>query len=782
MKKNISINISGIIFHIEEDGYESLRKYLDSINKYFSSFDDSSEILADIESRIAEIFLSKLNEGKQVITAEDVNALIATMGSVNDFKAAEEQDASETKSHTSTQGNSTEQKTYTAPKRLLRDQQRKILGGVCAGLGSYLNVDPVWIRLLFALTTFVYGITLIAYVIMWIAVPGSYDVEEPEVKKKLYRDPEHKVIAGVSGGLASFIGIDIIAVRVLFIVFTIAGGFGFLIYIVLWAILPEAKTLTDRMQMQGEPVTLSNIESTIKKNQSLTGSEEESTLTKILLFPFRLIGLLITALGKILMPIIEVLRVAIGILVTFIGIGLIFSIVVAGGVLLGIFTTTSFGWGGDLHDFGFPVEVFSNTFPPLTILAAFIVAVVPGMFIMMLGISTIAKRIVFGPAIGWTLFVFFFASVAVLGFTVPRIAYSFKENGEYKIENTYQPTGKRLVIKLNEAGLDDYHATKLTFKGYDGKEVKLVQAFEAQGSTRQNAVENAKMVEYNLNFKDSVLTLDSNLRFRKDAKFRAQELNMTLYIPYDMPFTFEKDVNRFVTNYFSNDNLNGNSWKMTPNGHECITCPKVVKEESEGEDKLELTDFSKIDVNGAVDIEIFQGDHYEVELNGDEEEKNQYDIRVRANTLVIDFSNNDKEFWKNHIGWKDLKIKITMPSLEKIEAKGAGKISFHEFSTDDMEIEVLGAITVKGQLHVQHLNVNVSGASSVDLQGDAKNMEAIIQGASSLSAYRLEVVDATVEAHGASHAKVNVSGTLDMEEGIASDIDYHGNPNVIKHD
>jgi hypothetical protein len=92
MKKNISINISGIIFHIEEDGYENLKKYLDSINKYFSSFEDSSEILADIESRIAEIFLSKLNEEKQVITSEDVNSLVATMGSVSDFKAAEEED------------------------------------------------------------------------------------------------------------------------------------------------------------------------------------------------------------------------------------------------------------------------------------------------------------------------------------------------------------------------------------------------------------------------------------------------------------------------------------------------------------------------------------------------------------------------------------------------------------------------------------------------------------------------------------------------------------------
>src|SRR5687768_7066008 len=131
MKKNISINISGIIFHIEEDGYENLKKYLDSINKYFSSFEDSSEILADIESRIAEIFLSKLNEEKQVITAEDVNALVATMGSVSDFKAAEDEE----QVHTETASGTVEDKqpkaqTYIQPKQLMRDQKRKILGGV----------------------------------------------------------------------------------------------------------------------------------------------------------------------------------------------------------------------------------------------------------------------------------------------------------------------------------------------------------------------------------------------------------------------------------------------------------------------------------------------------------------------------------------------------------------------------------------------------------------------------------------------------------------------------
>ncbi|MEX1239503.1 MAG: PspC domain-containing protein, partial [Cyclobacteriaceae bacterium] len=266
MKKNISINISGIIFHIEEDGYETLKKYLDSINRYFSTFEDSSEILADIESRIAEIFLSKLNEEKQVITAEDVNGLMTTMGSVSDFKAVEEPEETQTagaQAKTEAGEGYRDTGAYVPPKRLMRDQKRKIFGGVCAGLGSYFNTDPLWIRLLFAALLFVYGFTAIVYIIMWIVVPGSYELDEPEFGKKMFRDPQTKVIGGVSGGVAAYLGIDIILVRVLFILLTFAGGLGLFLYIILWVSLPEARSITEKIQMQGEPVTLSNIESNI---------------------------------------------------------------------------------------------------------------------------------------------------------------------------------------------------------------------------------------------------------------------------------------------------------------------------------------------------------------------------------------------------------------------------------------------------------------------------------------------------------------------------------------
>ncbi len=90
MKKTISINISGILFHIEEDGYDTLRKYLDGINRHFSSYKDNQEIISDIENRIAEIFLSNLKNNKQVITAENVAKLIEKMGTIADFTSVDE--------------------------------------------------------------------------------------------------------------------------------------------------------------------------------------------------------------------------------------------------------------------------------------------------------------------------------------------------------------------------------------------------------------------------------------------------------------------------------------------------------------------------------------------------------------------------------------------------------------------------------------------------------------------------------------------------------------------
>lgn len=778
MKKNISINISGIIFHIEEDGYETLKKYLDSINRYFSTFEDSSEILADIESRIAEIFLSKLNAEKQVITAEDVSALMATMGSVNDFKAVEEEKQTEKDYHfsgTSDEDTAGGAKAYVPPKRLMRDQKRKILGGVCAGLGSYFNTDPLWIRLLFAALLFVYGFTAIVYIVMWIVVPGTYDLDEPEFGKKMFRDPQTKVIGGVSGGIAAYLGMDIIAVRVLFIALAFAGGLGLFLYVILWICLPEARTLTDKMQMQGEPVTLSNIESNIKKNFNIREGEPESTLTKILLFPFRLIGLILTGLGKIIEPLANIIMVAIGLAVIAIGIALVFGIIVTAGVLFGMFAGSAFAtpW------VGFPVDVFTRAFPGWLVVAAVVAALIPAIFLILLGASAIAKRFVFQATAAWTLFVLFFVSIVMLAVGVPRIIYAFHDEGEYKVENVYQVTGKTAVLRVNDNG-SEYEGTRLTLRGHAEKDFKLVQSFEAQGSSRSEAIQNAKMVDYDVSFTDSVFTFDRHLRFKEGAVFRGQHLNMILYIPYDFPFIMEEDMSRFISQYVDGKYLDGYTWKMTPDGLECITCHSSDKEAL-----LDLRDFSQLEISGKFDVRVLQDNHYAVELNGPEHEKQQYDVRRTGETLVIDYNRSENFSWEEWeakgLSLEEIEITITMPSLEKIDAIGLGTITLDDINSDDIEIDVRGPVSVKGRIEAGDLVIKLTGKSEADLSGTAENLNAQVEFASKLRAYNLRTEDAFIEATGGSSAKVHVTGNLEMEEGIASDIDYRGNPSSVRH-
>ncbi|MEO5602630.1 MAG: DUF2807 domain-containing protein [Cyclobacteriaceae bacterium] len=789
MKKNISINISGIIFHIEEDGYETLKKYLDSINRYFSTFEDSSEILADIESRIAEIFLSKLKEEKQVITAEDVSTLMATMGSVSDFKAVEDIEEKATPlTPGATEAETPFEKavppgtnyTYTPPRHLMRDQKRKILGGVCAGLGNYFKIDPLWVRLIFAALLFVYGFIVIVYVVMWVVVPGSYDLEEPDFGKKMFRDPQRKVLGGVSGGIAAYLGIDIILVRILFILLVIAGGLGVFLYIILWVSLPEAKSLTDKMQMQGEPVTLSNIESNIKKNFNIKEGEE-STVTKILLFPFRLIGLILTGLGRIIEPLVDIVRVIIGVIIILMGISLVFAIIVTAGILFGIFATNNFSpsWMGEFQDMNLPMEAFTRAFPGWIAIAAVVAALVPSIFIILLGASTIAKRLVFQGTAGWTLFVLFFISIAMLAVGVPKIVFSFHEEGKYKIESNYQITGKTAVLKVNENGSHNYDAVKLTLKGYQGTDFRLVQTFEAQGSSRGQAIENAKMVDYHMEFSDSVFTFDRILNFKDDAIFRGQRVDMILFIPNDFPFIMDEGMSRFITQYVDGEYLDGYIWKMTTrNGLECINC-----NETKDETLSILQDFDQIEISGRFDLRILHGDNYSVELNGSEKEKEQYKVHRTGQTLIIDF-NRKKDFdWDvKDLTLDEMEIIITMPSIEKIEAVGLGTIRFEDFTSDDFEIDARGPVKIRGEINAHNLIVNLTGKSEADLSGNTNNLNARIEFASKLRAYNLQARDAFIEVSGASSAKVTVTGTLEMDEGVASDIDYRGNPEIVKHD
>jgi len=200
MDKTISITIAGLIFHIESSAYQRLETWLTAVRRHFTRYDDSDEILRDIETRIAEILNYRTEGGKRAVTLEGVDDVIAQIGTVEDFQDFEGEGTGATEAGS-------------------------------AGTGS--------------------------------AESGTA-TEEAAVRKRLYRDPDNSVLGGVAAGVAAYFGIDIVLTRILFIVFALIWGTSIVIYIILWIAMPVADTPAKKLEMRGKPVTLSGIEEKIK--------------------------------------------------------------------------------------------------------------------------------------------------------------------------------------------------------------------------------------------------------------------------------------------------------------------------------------------------------------------------------------------------------------------------------------------------------------------------------------------------------------------------------------
>ena len=802
MKKNISINISGIIFHIEEDGYDQLKNYLESINKYFSTFEDSKEIIEDIENRIAEIFLSRLTDGNQVVTSEDVEGLIATMGSISDFEAAEEQQADfgqMTSDEPDSFGDASSVEEETAdtsekPKKLYRDTKRKLIGGVAAGLAHYFGIDPLWVRLIIIVLFFnlviwapVSGAILIAYIIMWIVVPSSEQLEEDKSLKKMFRSSEERVLGGVASGLAAYFGTDITLIRVLFVITTLLGGTGLILYIVLWIITPEAVTITDKIQMQGEPVTLSNIESNVKKSLNVEKEEEENIFVKILLFPFRLIAAIFTGLGRILGPImlflVEIIRVLAGIVILLTAIALIVGFSISMSVILGILA------GGDYFYLGndIPVDLIKASFPPFTVIAAYVAVLIPSLALALLGAMIVAKKKVLNATTGWSLFGIWVLSLFALGTTVPLIVKNFRADGEYRETQTFNLSGKTAILDLQNVGLDEYDVTYLKIRGHSDSTYRLVKSFEARGRSRQDAIENAKMVEYSVIQEDSTLVFDSNIQFKRNAEFRAQELNMTLYIPYNTQFKMEYSLrhilrNTLYYNGYSIDDLGDNTWMISDDeGLICLTCEEEGYQRNSRkrdfeEDLLtfDYQDFNEIIVSNNFDVEIVKSNDYNIKLTGPQRQMRRVDVEKMGSAVEISMR-RDRYFDGNR---RKVKVEIETPELEIVYLGGSTSAIISGFEVEDFDLRLAGSAEADINILAKRLSLDMSGSSRLNLVGSGAEVNADISGAARLNAFDYRVANVELETSGASNSKVYASENLDIDSGGASTVQYKGNATV----
>ncbi|HEY6899356.1 MAG TPA: PspC domain-containing protein [Puia sp.] len=305
MKKIININFHSRVIPIEETAYEMLQEYISSLRRYFANEEGRDEIIGDIENRFAELFTEALKKGAACITDADVNTIIASMGRPEEFEGETPQASTTASGSQGQQGSATgasqpnwQYANDGDTRRLFRAENDKILGGVCGGLANYLRLDPAIVRIIFVLITFGWGAGVLLYIILWMVLP--HRALPTNVRKRLYRNSDDRVIGGVASGLAAYFHIEVWIPRLIFALplilgiltsflrhawfywggsSIVTGGFGgtlFIAYIVLWIVLPEAVTASEKLEMRGEKVDLESIKNTIKSDlESIKGRAKE---------------------------------------------------------------------------------------------------------------------------------------------------------------------------------------------------------------------------------------------------------------------------------------------------------------------------------------------------------------------------------------------------------------------------------------------------------------------------------------------------------------------------
>jgi len=276
MKQVININFQGRVVPIELSAFDKLKEYTESLNRYFEGEEGREEIINDIENRIGELFQERLKAGATCITEDDVQSIIRNMGRPEDFES--DNDAAEAAG--ATRKKEEEQQSYhqKGPKKLFRDETDKVIGGVCSGLSHYFGIDVAVVRIIFVILAISFGFGVIPYLVLWIAVPSTATAEIGGFRKKLYRDNDNKLIAGVCSGLGNYFGINPWIPRILFLLPFLSLAFrhsdfhflslsfspgSMVVYIILWLVLPEAITTSEKLEMKGEKVDMNSIKKSI---------------------------------------------------------------------------------------------------------------------------------------------------------------------------------------------------------------------------------------------------------------------------------------------------------------------------------------------------------------------------------------------------------------------------------------------------------------------------------------------------------------------------------------
>ncbi|WP_395043251.1 PspC domain-containing protein [Flavobacterium sp.] len=544
MNKTVNINIGGLFFHIDEDAYQKLSRYFDAIKRSLSNSSGKDEIMKDIEMRVAELFTERQKSDKHVINNIDVDEVVKVMGQPEDYRIDDDSETSKTEQ-------------FYVPrksKKLYRDKDRGLIGGVATGLSHYLGIDSVWIKILFILFTFVGGSGIIAYFIFWIATP-------------------------------------------------------------------KAITTSEKLEMTGEPVTISNIEKKVREEFDTISNKIKNTdydkLGNQIKFNTENVG---NKLGDAFIAVFGAFAKVLGALIV------VFSSLSLLGVCIGsivLMFSSSLPQNTIINHFSTPIGLET----PLWIQGIlFLLSFgIPLFFLLILGLKLLVTNL---KSIGniakysllalWIIAIGILISLGINELTqisseakdlkketikiaqTDTLFVKFKNNDFYSKEN-YRRSDFQLT--QDENGKEIIYSNNVSFKILNTDELLPYIQVEklAVGKSSVEAKKRAKEIMYSYKIIGNQLILDNYLLSKVENKFRNQRVELFLYLPKGTLFKADETVQNFDEsddNYF---NLHFSSdkyiYKVGDSNVKCLNCPV---DENEFDDTIDTEEINVIEETDSI--------------------------------------------------------------------------------------------------------------------------------------------------------------------------------------
>ena len=530
MNKTVNINLGGMFFHIDEDAYLKLTRYFDAIKRSLNNSSGQDEIIKDIEMRVSELLTEKQKSEKHVVGLKDVDEVIAVMGQPEDYIIDEEEKSNQ-----------------------------------------------------------------------------SFNNYSGRSHKKLYRDKENGMIGGVATGLAHYFGIDAVWIKIVFLIFVFAGfGTGILAYFVLWIVTPEAVTTSEKLEMTGEPVTISNIEKKVREEiESLSDKFKNADYDKMGNQVKSGAERISSSFGDFIMTVFKIFAKFLGVVLIMSGIVVLIMLMV-GVFTLGTNAFVDFPWQNFIEAGNFteyPIWSFG-------LLMLFAVGI-PFFFLTLLGFKLLSPNLKsIGNITKYTLLAVWIIAVAIAISIGIKQATEISRDNKVVEKKTIAITSKdTLYVKFR---YNDYYAKDLYRHGdfqfvQDSAGNDLIYStdvrlhvlrtdeaspyIQVEKSARGNSFTNAKKRAEKINFKYQVignrLILDNYFLTDVKNKFRGQEVDVFLYLPEGQLFKPDASIQDYDDSEddFFNLHFSGNyNYKVEGSKIKCLNCPaEEVDEDYNGE-------------------------------------------------------------------------------------------------------------------------------------------------------------------------------------------------------